>query len=60
MYVYLGLAFLMAGGVEGSRRALVLGLVLIAGTAIEQTPSVGPQDSIVVVLVIVIVSILYI
>ena len=24
------------------RRALVLGLVLIAGTAIEQAPSVGP------------------
>ena len=26
---------------EGIRRALVLGLVLIAGTAIEQAPSVG-------------------
>ena len=31
----------MAGWVEGIRRALVLGLVLIAGTAIEQAPSVG-------------------
>ena len=41
-YYYLRLAFLMAGGVEGIRRALVLGLVLIAGTAIEQAPSVGP------------------
>ena len=28
---------------EGIRRALVLGLVLIAGTAIEQAPSIGPQ-----------------
>ena len=28
---------------EGIRRALVLGLVLIAGTAIEQDPSVGPN-----------------
>ena len=28
---------------EGIRRALVLGLVLIAGTAIEQAPFVGPQ-----------------
>ena len=28
---------------EGIRRALVLGLVLIAGTAIKQVPSVGPQ-----------------
>ena len=27
---------------NGIRRALVLGLVLIAGTAIEQAPSVGP------------------
>ena len=33
----------MAGWVEGIRRALVLGLVLIAGTAIEQATSVGPQ-----------------
>ena len=33
----------MAGWVEGIRRALVLGLVLIAWTAIEQAPSVGPQ-----------------
>ena len=32
----------MAGCVEGIRRALVLGLVLIAGTAIEYAPSVGP------------------
>ena len=32
----------MAGWVEGIRRALALGLVLIAGTAIEQAPSVGP------------------
>ena len=28
---------------EGIRRALVLGLVLIAGNAIEQAPSVGPM-----------------
>ena len=35
----------MAGWVEGIRRALVLGLVLIAGTAIEQAPSVGPPLS---------------
>ena len=28
---------------EGIRRALVLGLVLIAGPAIEQAPSVGPR-----------------
>ena len=41
-YFYLCLAFLMAGCVEGIRRALVLGLVLIAGSTIEQTPSVGP------------------
>ena len=34
----------MAGWVEGIRRALVLGLVLIAGTAIEQAPSVGPPS----------------
>ena len=27
---------------EGIRRALVLGLVLIAGTSIEKAPSVGP------------------
>ena len=39
---YLWLAFLMAGWVEGIRRALVLSLVLIAGTAIEQALSVGP------------------
>ena len=32
----------MAGCVEGIRRALILGLVLIVGTAIEQAPSVGP------------------
>ena len=36
------LAFLMAGYVEGIRRALVLGLVVIAGTAIEQAHTVGP------------------
>ena len=29
---------------ECIRRALVLGLVLIAGTAIEQAPSVGPLN----------------
>ena len=29
---------------EGIRRALVLGLVLIAGTTIEQAPSVGPPE----------------
>ena len=28
---------------EGIRRALVLGLVLFSGTAIEQAPSAGPQ-----------------
>ena len=34
----------MAGCVEGIRRALVLGIVLTAGTVIEQqAPSVGPQ-----------------
>ena len=33
----------MAGWVEGIRRALILGLVLIAGTAIEQALSVGSQ-----------------
>ena len=32
----------MVGCVEGIHRALVLGLVLTAGTAIEQAPSVGP------------------
>ena len=31
----------VTGCVEGIRRALVLGLVLIAGTTIEQAPSVG-------------------
>ena len=40
-YFYLWLAFLMAGCVEGIRRALVLGRLLITGTAIEQAPSVG-------------------
>ena len=29
---------------DGIRRALVLDLVLIAGTAIEQDPSVGPHN----------------
>ena len=38
---HLWLAFLMAGCVEGIRRTLVLGLVLISGTGIEQAPSVG-------------------
>ena len=38
---YLWLEFLMAGWVEAIRRALVLGLALIAGTAIEQAPSIG-------------------
>ena len=33
----------MAGREEGIRRALVLCLVLIAGTAIEKTPSVRPH-----------------
>ena len=42
---YIWLAFLMAGCVEGIRRALVLGLVLIEETAIEQAPSVGPLFS---------------
>ena len=32
----------MTGCVEGILRVLVLGLVLIVGTAIEQTLSVGP------------------
>ena len=40
-YFYLLLAFLMALCVEGIRRALVLGLVLIPGTAIEQAHSIG-------------------
>ena len=35
----------MAGCIEGSRRPLVQGLVLIEGTAIEQAPSVGPLDN---------------
>ena len=38
-YVYPLLAFLMAGGVEGIRRPLVI--IIIAGTAIEQAPCVG-------------------
>ena len=42
-YSYLWLAFLMAGCVEGICRAPVLGLVLIAGTAIKHAPSVGPH-----------------
>ena len=41
-YFYLGLAFLMTECVEGIHRALALCLVLIAVTAIEQAPSVGP------------------
>ena len=32
----------MARCVEGIRRALVLGIVLITGTTIEQAPSIGP------------------
>ena len=51
-YNYLLLAFLMAGWVEGIRRALVLGLVLIVGTAIEQTPSVGPLVNYVIFIII--------
>ena len=35
----------MAECVEGIRRVLVLGLVLIAGTAIEKAPSVGPLNN---------------
>ena len=35
--------YILLGCVEGIRRALVLGLVLIAGTANEQAPSIGPQ-----------------
>ena len=42
-YFYLRLAFQLAGCVEGIRRALVLGLVLIAGIAIEQALFVGHQ-----------------
>ena len=49
-YYYLCLAFLMAGWVEGIRRALVLGLVLIAETTIEQAPYVGPAKSVVFLL----------
>ena len=41
-YFYLWLAFL-AGCVESIRRALVLGLVLIAGITIEQALSVCPH-----------------
>ena len=48
MYYYLLLSFLMTGWVEGIRRALVLGLVLIAGTAIMQTPSVGPHTELLI------------
>ena len=33
----------MAGYVEGIRRSPVLGLLLIAGTTIEQAPSVCPH-----------------
>ena len=38
----------MAGCVEGIHRVLVLGLVLKAGSAIEQPPSVGPQYYVIV------------
>ena len=31
---------------EGIRRALVLGLVLIVGPAIEQDPSIGPHEKV--------------
>ena len=43
MYFYRWLAFPMTECVEGIRRALLLGLVLIAGIAIQQAHSVGPQ-----------------
>ena len=43
-YFYIWLAFLMAGCVECIRRALVLSLVIISGTAIEQPPFVGPRS----------------
>ena len=35
--------YILVKCVEGIHRTLVLGLVLIAGTAIEQAPSLGPQ-----------------
>ena len=37
---------------EGIRRTLVLALVLIAGTAIEHAPSVGPLETSVHVVVV--------
>ena len=40
--------------VESIRRALVLGLVLIVGTAIEQAISVGPRFSVVCSMLIVV------
>ena len=46
------IGFLMAGWVEGIRRALVIGLVLIAGTAIDQAPSVGHQGNYVIHLIV--------
>ena len=45
-YFYLRLAFL--GCVEGIRRALVIGLVLIAGMPIEQAPSVCPLNYLII------------
>ena len=37
----------MVGCVEGIRRALVLGLFLIVGTANKQDPSVCPRNSVI-------------
>ena len=42
----------MAGCVEGIRRGLVLDLVLIAGTAIEQAPSVGHLLYIIIIIIV--------
>ena len=42
----------MAGWVEGIRRALVLALVLIAGNAIEQAPSVDPHQMSIIIIII--------
>ena len=53
-YFYLWLAFLMAGWVEGIPKELVLGLVLIAGTAIEQAPSIGPYVFVIIMSIVVI------
>ena len=51
-YYYLLLAFQMSGWVKGIRRALVLVLVLIARTAIEQVPSVALPHYCIITLVI--------